>query len=208
MRFWNKLFENIEKIHKWGKITKIFLTNYGWILFGLILCFGFIYKICKITQIHLLLVLLKVLLALIFSEILYISFFVTDGIKKNIICPSSKSYIIFIFYFAILLFGEVQIISINGLKQLIYTNFYIFIFIEYSLGSIIWFSYFIYKNANVSKLKLILKKWTVIVTLLQLLLSKISENFSFCLAIMLFSYLYIEFLFENKEYVSLINKDK
>ena len=41
MRFWNKLFENIEKIHKWGKIKKIFLTNYGWILFGLILCFGF-----------------------------------------------------------------------------------------------------------------------------------------------------------------------
>ena len=117
-------------------------------------------------------------------------------IKNNI---SIKSYLLFIFKGAIILFGYFHFSRFFGFSffQWLFPKYiFEFIFLSYAFLSIIWFAYQKYNKNEERKLKKHLQKCTVMMTLIQTVVSKFSDNGDYCLSILLAAYVYIDYLIE------------
>lgn len=196
MKFWNFLFDSIKKIHHWGISKTVLVTNYGLVFLLSIILFAISNCLLTSTKIEFFFILSKFFAFFIIFEFLFILFFKAKEIRNNIIKPNLKSYICFLFSFCTISYGIVNFIPINLIHKVLQCYLFSFVFIIYGIGTIIWFAYFIYLNTDFAILKLLLKKLTIIVTILQLI---ISANSNFYLSLILIAYLYIDYLIETVE---------
>lgn len=198
MNFWRKIFIFMEKLKKILLLKKGLLTVAGYIFCSLLIIIIILSKTENIS---------KNIFALLFIFFYLLLIFYCDNhlsLKNSNI--SIKSYLLFIFKGAIILFGYFNFPKLFGYSffQWLFPKYILeFTFLSYAVLSIIWFAYQKYRFNEESKLKRLLKKCTIIVTIIQVILSKISDTGVFCLSILLASYIYIEYLIEYTDDVNM-----
>lgn len=191
MNFWKNLFIFMERLKKILLLKKGIFTVAGYIFCSLLIIVLILSKIEYISKNIFSLLFFFFYLSLIFYCDKHLNL-----IKNNI---SIKSYLLFIFKGAIILFGYFHFSRFFGFSffQWLFPKYiFEFIFLSYAFLSIIWFAYQKYNKNEERKLKKHLQKCTVMMTLIQTVVSKFSDDGVFCLSILLAAYVYIDYLIE------------
>lgn len=196
MKIWIKLFNFLNKLKKILLLKKGPLTISGYVFF----CLTFLIYFLSLFPNNNVFFLIKNIFSLLFFFFYLSLIFYCDKhlnlIKNNI---SIKSYLLFIFKGAIILFGYFHFSRFFGFSffQWLFPKYiFEFIFLSYAFLSIIWFAYQKYNKNEERKLKKHLQKCTVMMTLIQTVVSKFSDNGDYCLSILLAAYVYIDYLIE------------
>lgn len=196
MKIWIKLFIFLDKLKKTLLLKKGPLTISGYVFFGLTFL---IYFLSLFPNNNVFFLIKNIFLILIYFLLFTIIFYCEKKLNLTECMISFKSYVAYIFYGTCLIYAYFYTTKIIGFSifQLIFpTYFFEFTFINYAFLSIVWFAYQKYNKNEERKLKKLLQKCTVMMTLIQTVVSKFSDDGVFCLSILLAAYVYIDYLIE------------
>ncbi len=196
MKIWIKLFNFLNKLKKILLLKKGPLTISGCMFLSLVFLICFLSKFQNNNFLYLI---KNICLVLIYFLFFTLTCYTEEKIRLFDGRLSFKSYILYIFYGTVLIFGYFYTTTFLGssfFQWLFPTHFFEFIFISYAILSIVWFAYQKYSKKEEKKIKKLLQKCTVIMTLTQTFVSKYSDNGEFYLSMILAAYVYIDYLIE------------
>jgi hypothetical protein len=192
-------FKMFTKIFGFLKIKRLYFTVAGWIFITLILIGGVSIYIFEHFDI---LVFKTILLIDLKISILYIICLIpifNDKFKQNLKIISHKSYLYFIIYGGLILWGIVHIATKNipYFEEIVMNNSINVMMTLYGFLTIIWFAYHIIYSDAIQLLKKQLQVYIFIITFLQLFFINKFSKFEYCISILILTYTFIQYLFED-----------
>jgi hypothetical protein len=191
------LFSLIKKILDILTTKKSIFMIAGWIFVSLFLISTGFYCIFEYTNNNYLKIISTIIFKILIFYILCLLPFSNNKLRKNLKIVSHKSYISFVVYNGIILYGCIYwiLLSINISLEFFINNSMNIIITLYGIITIIWFAYQIIHSNNMQILKKQLRFYIFIITFLRLFVINKYSYFEYCVLIL--TYVFIQYLFED-----------
>lgn len=200
MDFYVHLFNMLKKSSAFLQRKHKYLTNAGIIFFILIALFCILPCIPAITNLIAVNKLISFLLFLLILILILIPI-ANSKYKKSLITISHKSYFFFSVFLSVLIWGAmnsaVMIFFPNHQEWFIKYTVNI-VFTIYAVMTVLWFAYNLIYSNRLSKLRKNLQLYICIVTFIQIFMLKKINSFEYGISVLIITYTYIQYLFENK----------
>jgi hypothetical protein len=198
MSFFIIFFTFLKKFYKVLNIKYHFFTVAGWLFIFLFVSSIGSYTLFMNTDIKIFEYIGLTIFKIILFYILFLIPLSNNKFKKTLRIVSHKSYLYFLFFSGIILFGMCYNIIMynNDLIEIFITNLINIMMTLYGLLTIIWFAYHIKYSNDLQRLRKQLQIYIFFITFLQLFFINKYSRFEYCISILILTYTYIQYLFE------------
>ena len=195
------IFNFLRKISNFLKRKYFIFSGAGIIFIIFIVVISLFAALSQYTNIELFKIIGMIIFSILVLYIICLIPFSDNKFKQMLKIVSYKSYFSFIFFFGIILWGILFFLVHFYFKNLIelftYNSLNIMITL-YAILTVIWFAYHIINSNQINFLKKQLSLYLFFITSVQLFFINKFSNFEYCISILILTFVFIQYLFDDK----------